>query len=73
MQGDTISYDSINDRPLPKWLTNQKEGITAMQPQKIEMKQDNSLQVSFIITFIVILLTTGIFTAFILKKYKRKL
>jgi len=72
MQGDTISYDSVNDRPLPKWLTDQKEGLTTIQPQKIEMKEDNSLKISLIATTAVILLTIGVLTVFVLKKFKRK-
>ncbi|HUX94722.1 MAG TPA: hypothetical protein VMV47_03235 [Bacteroidales bacterium] len=72
MQNDTISYDTVNDRPLPKWLTDQKEGLITIQPQKIEIKEDNSLKISFIATITVILLTIGVLTVFILKKFKRK-
>jgi len=72
MQNDTISYDTVNDRPLPKWLTDQKEGLITIQPQKIEIKEDNSLKISFIATITVILLTIGVLTIFILKKFKRK-
>ena len=50
MQTDTLRYDSLNNRPLPKWLIDQKEGLTTIQPQKIEMREDNSLKISFIIT-----------------------
>lgn len=72
MQEDTIAYDTINDRPLPKWLTDQKEGLTAVQPQKIEMKEDNSLQISFVATASVILLTIGVLTVFVLRKFRRR-
>ena len=72
MQEDTIAYDTINDRPLPKWLTDQKEGLTTFQPQKIEMKEDNSLQVSFVATAAVILLTISVLTVFVLRKFKRR-
>ena len=72
MQEDTIAYDTINDRPLPKWLTDQKEGLTTVQPQKIEMKEDNSLQVSFVATIAVILLTISVLTVFVLRKFKRR-
>jgi heme/copper-type cytochrome/quinol oxidase subunit 2 len=72
MQGDTISYDTVNDRPLPKWLTDQKEGLTTIQPQKIEMKEDNSLKISFIASAAVILLTLGVLTVFVLRKFRRK-
>jgi len=72
MQEDTIAYDTINDRPLPKWLTDQREGLTSVQPQKIEMKDDNSLQVSFVATITVILLTISVLTVFVLRKFKRR-
>lgn len=72
MQEDTIAYDTLNDRPLPKWLTNQKEGLTTVQPQKIEMKEDNSLQVSFVATASVILLTISVLTVFVLRKFRRR-
>ncbi len=72
MQDDTISYDTVNSRRLPKWLTDQKEGLTTIQPQKIEMKDDNSLKISFIATFAVILLTVGVLTLFVVKKIKSK-
>jgi len=72
MQTDTISYDSINNRPLPKWLTDQKDGLTTIQPQKIEMKEDNSLRISFIATSVFILVTIIIITIFILKREKEK-
>ncbi len=72
MQTDTISYDSISNRPLPKWLTDQKEGVTTIQPPKIEMKEDNSLKISFIATSVFILLTIIIITVFIIKREKGK-
>jgi len=72
MQIDTISYDSISIRPLPKWLTDQKEGITTIQPAKIEMREDNSLKISFLATSFFILLTIIILTVFIMKRKKGK-
>jgi len=72
MQEDTIAYDTLNNRPLPRWLTDQKEGLTTFQPQKIEMKEDNSLQVSFVATITVILLTISVLTVFVLRKFKRR-
>jgi heme/copper-type cytochrome/quinol oxidase subunit 2 len=72
MQNDTISYDSINKRPLPKWLTDQKEGTNTIQPQKIVMKEDNSLKISFIITAFLILLAVTVSTIYVLKKFRNK-
>jgi heme/copper-type cytochrome/quinol oxidase subunit 2 len=72
MQNDSISYDSINKRPLPKWLTDQKEGTNTIQPQKIEMREDNSLKISFIITAFLILLAVTVSTIYVLKKFRNK-
>ena len=38
----------LNNRPLPKWLIDQKEGLNTIQPQKIVMREDNSLKISFL-------------------------
>jgi heme/copper-type cytochrome/quinol oxidase subunit 2 len=73
MQIDTLSYDTLNNRPLPKWLTDQKEGLTTIQPQKNEMKEDRSLKISFIATSAFILLAVTILTLFVLKKHKTKI
>ena len=72
MQNDTLSYDTLNNRPLPKWLIDQKLGLTTIQPQKIVMREDNSLKISFIVTAIFILLVVAILTVYFLKKYKNQ-
>jgi heme/copper-type cytochrome/quinol oxidase subunit 2 len=70
MQTDTLKYDTLNNRPLPKWLIDQKEGLTTIQPQKIEIREDNSLRISFIATSVFILFTVIIITVYILRKEK---
>ena len=72
MQNDTVLYDTLNNRPLPKWLIDQKAGLTTIQPQKIVMRKDNSLKISFIVTAIFILLAIAILTAYFLKKHKNE-
>jgi heme/copper-type cytochrome/quinol oxidase subunit 2 len=72
MQTDSLRYDSLNNRPLPKWLIDQKDGLNTIQPQKIEMRQDNSLKISFLITALLILLAVAISTVYIIKKYRNK-
>lgn len=72
MQTDTLKYDTLYNRPLPKWLIDQKEGLTTVQPQKTEMRKDNSLKISFIITALLILLAVAISTVYIIKKYRNK-
>jgi heme/copper-type cytochrome/quinol oxidase subunit 2 len=71
MKQDTVGYDSLEARPLPKWLTNQRDGLNTWQPQEIEMKDDHSLQISFISTGIVILIAVVILTIYFLRKNKR--
>ena len=72
MKQDSIAYDSLDARPLPKWLTDQRDGLNTYQPEKLEMKEDRTLQISLISTGVVILLTLVILTIFILRKNKRK-
>ena len=73
MQTDTIVYDSLNSRPLPKWLIDQKTGANTIQPQEIVMREDNSLMISFTVTAIVILLSIAILTVYLLKKNKNQI
>jgi hypothetical protein len=70
MNTDTLSYDTLKARPLPKWLIDQKEGFTTIQPQKLEMREDNSLKISFITTSAFILLAVSIITVCVLRKNK---
>lgn len=71
MKQDTVGYDSLEVRPLPKWLTDQRDGLNTWQPQKLEMKEDHSLQISLISTGIVILITVVILTIYFLRKNKK--
>lgn len=71
MNQDTIGYDSLEARPLPKWLTDQRDGLNTYQPEKLEMKEDHSLQISLISTGILILITVVILTIYFLRKNKR--
>ncbi len=72
MQSDTIIYDTLNSRPLPKWLIDQKTGLNTIQPQKIVMREDNSLKISFIVTAIIIIILVAVSTVFVLKKHSKK-
>ena len=73
MRQDTIAYDSLEARPLPKWLTDQRDGLNTYQPQKLEMKEDRSIQISLISTGILILITVGFLTFYFLRKNKKNL
>ncbi len=72
MQIDTLSYDSLNSRPLPKWLIDQKSGITTIEPEEIVMKEDHSLTISFIVTGLFIILLVALITLYINKKHKNQ-
>lgn len=70
MDQDTIRYDSLENRPLPKWLTDQKAGLNTYQPPKIEMKEDRSIDISLVITGLLIFSIVILLTIIVLKKKK---
>ena len=72
MQQDTVRYDSLEARPLPKWLIDQRDGLNTYQPEKMQMKEDRSLQISFVTTGIVILLSLVFLTIYFFRKIKKK-
>ena len=69
---DTLSLEKLDSRSLPKWLTDQKEGLTTMQPEKLVMKEDHSLRISFIVTAIFILLLVVSLTIYFIRKQKNQ-
>jgi len=71
-QKDSITYDSLVNRPLPKWLLDQKEGRNTYQPKEIVMKEDRSLEISMAVTGIIIVMTVIILTVVILRKIRNK-
>ena len=73
MRQDTIMNDSLEVRPLPKWLTNQRDGLNTYQLQKAVMKEDHSLQTSLISTGLVIFLTVIFLTVYFLRRNKKRM
>ncbi len=71
MQSDTLSYDSLS-RPLPKWLIDQKSGVTTIQAEEIVMKEDYSLKISMAVTVGIILLGVALITLYINRKQKKQ-
>lgn len=71
MDKDTLIYDSVENRPLPKWLTDQRDGLNTYQPGRIEMKEDRSLSVSFAVTGLIILIAIVFLTISVLRKNKK--
>lgn len=72
MQKDTLSYDSLDSRPLPKWLIDQKSGITIIQPEELVMKEDQTLKISIVSTVIFIILLVAILTIYLNRKHKKQ-
>jgi len=73
MEQDSVRYDTLDARPLPKWLTDQRDGLNTYQPEKLEMKEDRSLQISLISTGAIIILTVVLLTIYFLKRNKKRL
>jgi heme/copper-type cytochrome/quinol oxidase subunit 2 len=71
MQTDTVGYDSLEARPLPKWLTDQRDGLNTYQPEVLEMKEDRSLEISIALTGLFIFITVIFLTILILRKNKK--
>jgi heme/copper-type cytochrome/quinol oxidase subunit 2 len=71
MQDDTLIYDSAAIRPLPKWLTDQKAGLTAARPPEIVIRDDKSLGISFALTGIFIIIVVAVLTVYITRKHKK--
>jgi heme/copper-type cytochrome/quinol oxidase subunit 2 len=69
---DTLSYDTLDSRPLPKWLIDQKSGLTTIQPEKIVMREDNSLKISFVVTGIFIFVFVTLVTLYFIRKHKKQ-
>ena len=72
MQIDTLSYDSLDSRPLPEWLIDQKSGITTIQPEEIVMREDYSLTISFIVTGLFIIFLVALITLYINRKHRNQ-
>jgi heme/copper-type cytochrome/quinol oxidase subunit 2 len=72
LQDDTLSYDTLDDRPLPQWLIDQKSGLTTIQPEKMVMQEDHSLKISFTVTIIFIILVVAFLTLYINRKKKKQ-
>ena len=71
MKQDSVRYDSLDARPLPKWLTDQRDGLNTYQLQKLEMKEDHTLHISLISTGVVILLTVVLLSVYFFRRNKK--
>jgi len=71
MEQDTVIYDSLENRPLPKWLTDQRDGLNKYQAEILEMKEDKSLEISFAVTGTIILLVVIFLTIYVIRKNRK--
>ena len=71
MDQDTTQNNSTENRPLPKWLTDQRDGLNQYQPEIKVMKEDRSLNISFMVTGVVILLAVVVLTIYVLRKNRK--
>lgn len=69
---DTARYDSLHERPLPKWLTDQRDGLNTLQPPKMVMQEDKSLTISLVSTGVIILIIVVFLTTYFLRKNKKR-
>ncbi len=69
---DTLSNDTLDSRPLPKWLVDQKSGLTTVQAEELVMREDNSLKISFFVTGIFILAFITFLTIYFIRKHKKQ-
>ena len=72
METDTVGYDSLEARPLPKWLTNQRDGLNTYQPEVLVMKEDHSLEISIALTGLFIFITVIFLTTLFFRKNKKR-
>ncbi len=72
MKQDTVGFDSLEARPLPKWLTDQRDGLNTYQPEVLVMKEDHSLEISIALTGLVIFISIIVLTILFLRKDKKK-
>ncbi len=73
MQADTLTYDSLGSRPLPKWLTEQKARQATVQTQAVIVREDHSLKISFLATGAFIILAVVILTLYFIRKQKKQI
>ena len=68
MEQDSIKYDSLEIRPLPKWLTDQKARNELAEEKEQFIREDHSLNIALGITLLSTLLLVLFFTFWIIKR-----
>ena len=72
MKQDTIRYDSLDNRPLPRWLTDQKAQSQLLEDKESFIREDHSLYISLGVTIFSVLVLVLLFTFRIIKRKKLK-
>jgi len=72
MQEDTIVYDSLAVRPLPKWLTDTKDGVTLKPVPEMKIRNDRTIDISVAFTIGALLLSVVILTIIINRKKNKQ-
>ena len=68
MEQDSIKYDSLEIRPLPKWLTDQKARNELAGEKEQFIRKDSSLNLAVGITLLSTFLIVLFFTFRIIKR-----
>jgi len=68
MEQDSIKYDSLEIRPLPKWLTDQKARNELAVEKEQFIREDNSLNIAVGVTLLSAILLVLFFTFRIIKR-----
>ena len=68
MEQDAIRVDSLDNRPLPRWLTDQKAQSQLIDDKEEFIRKDSSLSVSLSVTLVLVLLLVSLFTFRILRR-----
>jgi hypothetical protein len=72
LEQDTSKYDSLEIRPLPKWLTDQKARNMLTEEKEQFIREDNSLNIALGLTLLSTLLFVLLFTYWIIRRKKIK-
>ena len=68
MEPDTLRYDSLDNRPLPKWLTDHKAQSELAKGKEKLIQKVQSLHIAMGVTVLLILLFVLLFTFRIVKR-----
>lgn len=68
MEQDTIRENPLDNRPLPRWLTDQKAQSLLIEDKEEYIRKDSSLYISLGVTLVLVLLLVSLITLRILRR-----